>query len=75
MRSRSMKLALLALVAVFICSVYAQATEKSAARIDAGSLSTQEIEERLQVSSNASLSFSLEHLLKQTLRNAPSSNN
>lgn len=49
MAIRSMRLALLALVAVLVCSVYAQATEKSAARIDVGSLSTQEIEEQLQV--------------------------
>lgn len=49
MAIRSMKLALLALVAILVCSVYAQATEKSAARIDVGSLSTQEIEEQLQV--------------------------
>ena len=46
---RSMRLAFFALVAVLVCSVYAQSTEKSAAKIDVGSLSTQEIEEHLQV--------------------------
>lgn len=46
---RSMRLAFFALVAMLVCSVYAQATEKSAAKIDVGSLSTQEIEEHLQV--------------------------
>jgi hypothetical protein len=46
---RSMRLAFLALVAILVCSVYAQSTEKSAAKIDVGSLSTQEIEEHLQV--------------------------
>jgi hypothetical protein len=46
---RSMRLAFFALVAILVCSVYAQSTEKSAAKIDVGSLSTQEIEEHLQV--------------------------
>ena len=46
---RSMRLAFFALAAILVCSVYAQATEKSAAKIDVGSLSTQEIEEHLQV--------------------------
>lgn len=46
---RSIRIALFALVAILVCSVYAQATEKSAASIDVGSLSTQEIEEQLQV--------------------------
>lgn len=46
---RSMRLAFFALVAILACSVYAQSTEKSASKIDAGSLSTQEIEEHLQV--------------------------
>lgn len=46
---RSMRLAFFALVAILACSVYAQSTEKSAAKIDVGSLSTQEIEEHLQV--------------------------
>lgn len=46
---RSMKLALLAVIAVLICLTYAQETEKSAVKIDAGSLSTQEIEDQLQV--------------------------
>ena len=46
---RSMRLAFFALVAILVCSVYAQSTEKSAAKIDVGSLSTQEIEEELQV--------------------------
>jgi glycine betaine/choline ABC-type transport system substrate-binding protein len=49
MAIRNMRLALFALVALLICSVYAQSTEKSAAKIDVGSLSTQEIEEQLQV--------------------------
>jgi ABC-type phosphate/phosphonate transport system substrate-binding protein len=49
MAVRSMRLALLALVAILVCSVYAQATEKSAARVNVGALSTQEIEEQLQV--------------------------
>lgn len=46
---RSMRLAFFTLVAILVCSVYAQSTEKSAAKIDVGSLSTQEIEEHLQV--------------------------
>ena len=50
MAMRSVKLALLAVVAILICSVYAQATEKSAIKVDVSSFSTQEIEEQLQVS-------------------------
>lgn len=51
---KSMKLALLALVAVLICSAFAQETLKSAVKYDVGSLSTQEIEDRLQVSKSIS---------------------
>lgn len=47
---KGMKLTLLALVAVLICSALAQETLKSAVKYDVGSLSTQEIEDRLQVS-------------------------
>lgn len=64
MAIRSMKLALFALVIVLVCSVYAQATEKSAARIDVGSLSTQEIEEQLQVLPNLR-SYTSRHSLKE----------
>jgi hypothetical protein len=49
MAMRSLRLALLAVVAIVVCSVYAQATEKSAIKLDVGSFSTQEIEEQLQV--------------------------
>lgn len=44
-----MKLALLALVALVVCFAYGQETLKSATKFDARSLSTQEIEEQLQV--------------------------
>jgi len=49
MALRTLKLALLAIVAIVVCSVYAQATEKSAIKVDVSSFSTQEIEEQLQV--------------------------
>jgi hypothetical protein len=51
MAVRTLKLALLAIVAIVFCSVYAQATEKSAIKVDVdvSSFSTQEIEEQLQV--------------------------
>jgi ABC-type metal ion transport system substrate-binding protein len=49
MAMRTVKLALLAVVAIVVCSVYAQATEKSAIKVDVTSFSTQEIEEQLQV--------------------------
>jgi hypothetical protein len=49
MAMRTLKLALLAIVAIVVCSVYAQATEKSATKVDVSSFSTQEIEEQLQV--------------------------
>jgi len=51
MAARSLRLALFALVALLVCSIYAQSTEKLAAKIDVGSFSTQEIEEQLQVGS------------------------
>jgi hypothetical protein len=57
-----------------ICSVYAQATEKSAARVNVGALSTQEIEEQLQVCP-MHLSHVPRHVLKQILRPARSWSN
>jgi hypothetical protein len=49
MAIRTLRLVLLAIAAILVCSVYAQATEKSAIKVDVSSFSTQEIEEQLQV--------------------------
>jgi len=55
MAMRTLRLALLAVVAIVVCSVYAQATEKSAISADVSSFSTQEIEEQLQVLATVSV--------------------
>ena len=73
MGAKGLRLALLALVAILICSVYAQETEKSAVKIDVGSLSTQEIEEQLQV--YRLIQLTTRHLLNRMCSHALLSSN
>ena len=49
MAGKSMRITILAILAVLSCCVFAQETLKSATKVDVDSFSTQEIEEQLQV--------------------------